>query len=573
MQPIFNSSGDKGEISQTSHPGSNSDDRSWKLNMKSAPERETPRFLDDQHGEAAYVEPSHWLSILQDIKDIRSELPSNGLFPPTEAASEQDPLGLESDLALGLSLDHTLTIDDVISFLPSQTTCDMLLSQYFNSRFMVLGIVHYGTFRTEYQNFWTSPGNTSLAWLSLMLAILSMSIILRNKPNSQRDSSQQIPSIGSLQKMTAQCLISANYASARENAVEALLLYLQSRFMTQNCTNSQLWLEFGTLIRLAFRMGYHRDPSGASRISELDGEMRRRTWLHIFQIDALGSFQMGLPSMIPTEFCDTQPPRNLYDSDITVGLESLPPSRPSTDVTPILYAIVKSDCEMKETYQKIPETFRRRNISESFMDSSDIILERCTIELLYLKGIVVLHRRFLRHEPHNLAFELSRTFCLEAALDILARQVDIHQATVPGGRLHEDRWMVTSLTIHDFLLAAMIVCLDLSIRIESPERGNEEISISRKLQALVLSHQLWAGDDSPQSRLAALTLDLMIQRVKEVQLGGNRNSQTTNKESHCVPEFELPYIEAMSDIIDDPESLDWSLLDQLLQNPGKAPFE
>lgn len=246
--------------------------------------------------------------------------------------------------------------------------------------------------------------------------------------------------------------------------------------------------------------------------------------------------------------------------------------------------------EMKDAYGMIPDVMKRRNISDSFMDSSDIILERCTLELLYLKGIVVLHRRYIRHEPQNTRFEPSRRFCLEAALDILARQVDIYRASLIGGRLHEDQWMITALTEHDFLLAAMVVCLDLSVQMESqsPEIAHIEGSESftaKKFYALQASQQIWAANRSspPQSRLASMTLDLMIRKVAERQASVNvQNLSYFQPDMDPWAGTELPYMETMSDMIDGSEAVDWvsllpqrelrslisiqSLLDQFFQN-------
>lgn len=437
----------------------------------------------------------------------------------------------------------------------------------------------------QYERFWKDPQHTSFGWLALLFSILAMSTILRKKPQSRVGSGQSMPSTKFLQQMAAQCLVSSGYATANEHALEALLLYLQSRFMAQTSSNAQRWLELGTIIRLALRMGYHRDPDEMTNITKFEGEMRRRVWLHIFQIDALVSFQMGLPSMIPTEYCDTQVPRNLFDADLNVGMNDLPSSRSHAEVTPILYGIVKSgimrvfkkivagtqslatpgydeilalDEEMKEVYERTPDTFRRRDVGESFMDSSDIILERCTLELLYLKGIVVLHRRYIRYDPHNPTFNPSRRFCLEAALEILARQADIYQATLPGGRLHEDRWMVTALTVHDFLLAAMVVCLDLSVRMETLQK-DDQIFALRKLHALQISQQIWAanGDFPPQSHVASLTLDLMIQKVNAAQINPDQSRLSQNPEPIFFSGIELPHMEAMSDMIDGTEALDW----------------
>ncbi|KAF3389018.1 hypothetical protein F1880_003481 [Penicillium rolfsii] len=558
----------------------------------SIPAKESPH-LQQQNGQAVYMEPSHWMSIMQEIQNIRADLSSQDSLATDDLDVKHNDEIL-TDINLDVSLSRALSVTDAISSLPPQSTCDILLSNYFNSRYMVPGIVHYGKFRIEYENFWKKPKETTLDWLALLFSILSISSMLGRTPQVKTATGKPMPSPKILQQVTAYCLVSCGYATAKQYALEALLLYLQSQYMTQSQSHAQLWLDLGTVVRLAFRMGYHRDPREMADISIFEGEMRRRVWLYIVQIDALASFHMGLPSMIPTEYCDTEVPRNLYDTDLSIHMDTLPPSRPYTEVTPMLYGIVKSgimgvfkrivahtqslaspkydetvalDREMKEVYETIPEVFRRRDVSQSFMDPSDIILLRCTLELLYLKGIVVLHRRYIRHEPENPIFEPSRRFCLEAALEILHRQADLHQATQPGGRLQEEAYVITSLTVHDFLLAAMVVCLDLSIRLEALGEKNEDEFVTRKLHALKVSRQSWAASDNhqAQSRTASLLLNLMIQKVGEMR------SQAEWKEAANMSfsaGMELPYIEPVSDMIDGTEAIDWSMLDQFFQNTG-----
>ncbi|KAI0116739.1 hypothetical protein F4814DRAFT_260412 [Daldinia grandis] len=221
----------------------------------------------------------------------------------------------------------------------------------------------------------------------------------------------------------------------------------------------------------------------------------------MFQIDALVSFQMGFPSMIPTEFCDAEAPRNLEYSDLYVDMTILPPSRPLSENTHILYTIVKTsvvgvfkkiaantqsisvlaydetirlDTEINQVYGAVPELLKRRDVNRSFIDHPCLIWKRCTIEILYLKGLIVIHRRYISYELRSPRFERSRDACIEAALDIVSRQIDIHKACKPGGRLYEDRWMFISLSVHDFLLASMVLCLDLSVRMRSQNRVSAE---------------------------------------------------------------------------------------------------
>lgn len=408
------------------------------------------------------------------------------------------------------------------------------------------------------------------------------------QPNSSVD--DLVPSPHVLHQKTAQCLVLGGYRTANAYALEALILHLQSGFLFEMKITTKYWIDAGLVLRLAFRMGYHRDPSALpGEISPFESEMRRRVWLHIFQLDTLLSFQIGAPSMIPAEFCDAQVPRNLYDADMHVGMSDLPPSRPSSENTPMLYATSKAgvmrifkkivahttslaplsysttitlDAKMRGAYTLVPDFLKSRDIAQSLMDSSEIILNRCTIELLYLKGLVVLHRRYIRHEPQNTTFDPSRRFCVEAALEILARQGDLHQAFQPGGRLQEDQWMLSTLMIYDFLLAAMVICLDLSVRLEtysSTLTDGDNGLVSREMRALKKSQQIWAASEhrSSESRVASLTLDLMTHKVSERQAMFS-STDAPRSIAHALPtNLELPYMEPMAEMIDGTETLDW----------------
>ncbi|KAK4862539.1 hypothetical protein LT330_002672 [Penicillium expansum] len=562
-------------------------------------DKEVRSTSNAHHGKNSHVDSSHWVSILEDIKEVRESLSTVDPFSLSEPTSEGG--SGQSDVSLPIGPEAKLDIKDILVSLPTRPICDMLVSRYFNAPYMVLGILHSGKFQDEYEEFWKAPHKAPILWVALLFAVLSVSVHFCMKLNADAALNGTIPSPEIFQQKTAQCLLLGRYRTANAYALEALILYLQSGFLGDMKTGSRQWFDMGIILRLAFRMGYHRDPSTfPGKTTPFDSEMRRRVWLNIFQLDALLSFQLGLPSMIPAECCDTHLPRNLYEADLHVGMLALPPSRPTSEYTPCLYSISKAgvmsifkkivahtislatpsysrtinlDAEMRGAYSLLPEFLKRRDTSQSLMDSSEIILNRCNIELMYLKGLVVLHRRYIRYEDQDAKFESSRRFCVEAALEILARQADLHQAFQPGGRLHEDQWMLSSLTIHDFLLAAMVICLDISVRLEShttafvDERADHGF-VSREIVALKTSQRIWAANShrSPESRIASLTLDLMARKVAERQATFSSNEAAFMDIPRMSPE--LPYMEPMSEMIDGSETLDWLLLDQYFQNSG-----
>jgi hypothetical protein len=295
--------------------------------------------------------------------------------------------------------------------------------------------------------------------------------------------------------------------------------------------------------------------------------------------------------MIPTEYCDTQAPRNLEYSDFWAGMDALPPSRPLTDDTPVLYILSKVsvmamfkkvvahtqslcsptydrtislDLEAREVYRRVPDKLQRRDVARCMLDTPARILERCNIELCYLKALIVLHRRFVTYEPATPSFETSRRACAEAALDVLARQADLYQAFQPGGRLFEDRWMLAAVITHDFLLAAMVLCLDLSVRLRC-DTATDDVS-RRTYLALQTSRQVWASASarSQEARTAVFALDLMLRKVAD------KHAESAGLAHHApLPAMDifdmpgsssgdaLPYEALMSEVIDGARTPDW----------------
>lgn len=384
-------------------------------------------------------------------------------------------------------------------------------------------------------------------WIALLLALLSLSAGVYEISGMARSSQFPIPSSKALSKKTQECLLLSNYTAATEHAVEAFLLLLVGCWLRAKVSDTNLWFLMGKVVQLAICKGYHRDSTKVpgSRISPFDGEMRRRVWVCLYQLDSLMSFQMGLPSMIPSDFCDTELPRNLNQSDFYPGIAELPPSRPLSENTTISYAIVKAsvmamfkkvvrhtrsltppsyeetvalDAEVRAAYDKIPDSFKYKPLTSFIVDEVSIIMSRTTIELLHLKSIIVLHRQYLTDRQDG-RFAFSRKASLDAAERLLERQAEIHQITLPGGLLHDKKWMITSLTLSDFTLAAMVICLDLTISIRNGTRMSaypEDVELRKYLAIVERAHEIWSSSsETSEGRIVSHALDSTIRRVNE----------------------------------------------------------
>lgn len=351
----------------------------------------------------------------------------------------------------------------------------------------------------------------------------------------------------------AQCLIATNYVNPASYIIEAMLHYSISEYLTHPDAQSWGSILLGIIIKLAMRMGYHRDPKHYPNISPFEGEMRRRTWAVIYQLEHLVSFQVGLPRAVRDWECDTKPPHNLFDEDFDKSSASLPPSRPQTDRTPASYTIAKAkinsvfgkiidmlfsrrqtpydevmklDKSLQDARAAIPPFLQIRSRELLITDPPDLVMQRYTLELLYQKTRCILHRKYLTKTRADLRYTYSRWACVNAATEILRHQADINRETREGGQLHRDRWFITSLQHHDFLLAAMIICLELS---QTPERAaqaqsrqlNDKFKVTFEgrdelMKALETSYEIWASfrHRSTDAYKAYEVLGVILHKVK-----------------------------------------------------------
>jgi hypothetical protein len=395
------------------------------------------------------------------------------------------PLHEEPDLLFGVV--QPINMQDVMAALPSRMKTDQLLNVYDQARFTHNPIIHYKQFKRQYEAFWVSPQKTSLLWVSILFSFLATAVL------------SEIDTIGKdsafAQKRyfinkAMRCLIAGEYLKAKPFAVEALVLYTLTR-LTESRAISYLWSAIGLAARLAQRMGYHRDTSqigGRSHITPFQAEMRRRTWYLIETFDVLFSHQLGMPTIVQPDQCDVDLPRNLHDDDFDEDTAVLPPSRPETEPTRALYyryklrlvrhirritihalSVASPDYqetlslhhELEKIHQNIPPSLRFVRYRDGVAEMQTL-LHNMSLEILYLKGMCILHRPYLTRRKGDPACELSRRTCRQAALRVLDLHLDMEVEVKLDAKLFEKGYLLNSLISHDFLVAAMILCLDLS---------------------------------------------------------------------------------------------------------------
>ena len=385
-----------------------------------------------------------------------------------------------------------------------------------------------------------------MIFLGLLYSIMIIATLagLAASENELVDHASAMETIQNYRECCIQCLLLSNYTKPGPYSLETVFIYMESEFLVSKDDQVQSYLLVGSAVRLALRMGLHRDSTKVGgNITPFQGEIRRRLWHHLLQIDLLCSFHIGLPGMIPAIDSDTLLPGNLQDEDFDEDSSMLPQSRPESELTPMSYSICKSrlcheagrivsfanrlslpeygevlelDRDLLAAYQKVPPAFLLDPTGPSITDSPATTIKRFSVAILFQKSRCMLHRKHLMRADQDPEFAFSKHVSLEAAMELLRCQIMVHDAALPGGQLSRDRWFLSSLSMHDFLLAAMIVYLSLlheSETYSSPTKRLEEQQ--EKVKALEKSREIWNQNwtISAESKKAAMVLGRILRKV------------------------------------------------------------
>jgi hypothetical protein len=452
---------------------------------------------------------------------------------------------------------------EILARFPPKPTADILVSRFFNTYDPGIHIIHGPTFQKEYDKHWLSPEETPVIWLGLVYAMMCIALQSYTRAGDEPPeySGKSWEMSKEYRDLTAQCLVMADITQPTQGMLETLILHVHAEYARSRDAEVGILISTGIIVRLAMRQGMHRDPGPYPGISVFQGEMRRRVWAAIRSFDLLFSAQAGMPPITRPRDTNTEVPRNIYDDELFEDMKILPPSRPETEATPTLFLInrtrliyklgeaveltdtltctsyeevMRLDSQARELHEQISPHLKMRSMDESARDPSTLIMQRFTLDLLYLKIVCVLHRKYLAYARVHARFSYSRTAVIDASLIMLQHQATLHRECQPGGRLRNVKWFISSLTTVDFLLAAMIIASDLYHTIKMERQGrsppvdmhmHSSDRIDDMLDAIETAVGIWDGlkDHSMEAYKAHTTLSVMLAQLKKDRL--SRQSQ------------------------------------------------
>ncbi|KAM0438651.1 hypothetical protein ACHAPT_001406 [Fusarium lateritium] len=276
-----------------------------------------PGTLEVRESGTSYVQSVHWEAILTKIRGLKEDLVTDSKSPPG------------SHLFYGPN--RHATRDEVLAAVPPRPIVDRLMALHFDSYIVTPYLIHSNKFLREYESFWEDPSATSIAWIGLMFSMLYIAAQLQaftiDSPGERVESlkAEYLAMKDAFREKAVQCLILARYTTGGPYILETLITVLTGEFILLKDGATDGWLSINHF------------PG----ISPFEGEMRRRIWTTILQLDLSLSLEMGLPRSATGTHIDTKQPRNLRDCGFDEDTTEMPPPRPETEWTPVLPLIAR----------------------------------------------------------------------------------------------------------------------------------------------------------------------------------------------------------------------------------------
>lgn len=528
--------------------------------------------VDNDKGKSMYIGQAHWHLILADISEVKTYFNNHKkeLEKGYETVRNSKPASASDGPTL-LFGQSRASPEQIRAGLPSKTSILTLCGRYFNSLDNTLTVVHVPAFQQQLRSHFQNPNETPLMWLGCLYAVLSLALHSYSKAGDEPPEwkGRALDMAAEYRSRTVQCLLEVDYTKPVEHTLETMLLYLNGEYSARFDADMALWLIGSLTTRVAFRLGYHRDPKWFPSLTPFQAEMRRRVWATVRMSDIFMSQHLALPAMIHDQDCDTELPSNVFDEDFGPETEIMPPPRPSTEPTPIAYALAKCrlglelgniiqvtgrvgrqvhyeeilrfDARLQEIMEGLPPHLKMTPL-EGSQDPVSLLMARFSIDILYQKILCVLHRKYLTRARTNPRYAHSRRTAIEASLVTLQHLATLHRETQPNGRLRSVKWYISSTATKDFLLPAMMVVMDLHV--DKRETGKRRESDGdffwtpeqrmNMIGNLELTRDVWKGlaDTSMEAFKASKVLEIMLEKIRSPE------------PSEPIPEGTDPFAEA-----------------------------
>lgn len=326
---------------------------------------------------------------------------------------------------------------DFFQHMPSRDLADDLLNAYFRTFEKVYRILHIPSFRLEYGKYWQNPKAARGVFVIQLQLCLALGAVVHDETFSLRN-------LAIRWIYEARLWMIMQPAEKSRVNLSGLQTQCMLHFARQVCgvSTDLVWCEAGSLMRMAFYIGLHRDPEELPKMSLLAAETRRRLWATILEILVQSSVECGSPPLISANDYDVKPPGNYNDEDLlgdddTIQPPSAHPVATLTDasVQIALLSTVKvrlriasylNEFRSVSSYDKTLALNSDLTAASRSLDTllrvyqsqspGSLVFQRCETEHVIQRYFLALHLPWLSFAKDDPRYFLSRKLCVEVSL-------------------------------------------------------------------------------------------------------------------------------------------------------------
>ncbi|EPE29783.1 Zn2/Cys6 DNA-binding protein [Glarea lozoyensis ATCC 20868] len=304
------------EVFQPQPPRSWDDRTTIGLTAPRPPNAETGTLFIHKE-EAHYVENTLWENLKEEIADTKDDVTDHS---SSEDESNEGELYPEAELFL---LGHMIPSRKLTEAHPQPVHIFRLWQTFLNNVNPLITMFHAPTVQQLILDAAANLKTVSRPVEALMFSIYLLAVTsLEDSACESMFGESQASLIRKYSRATHQALVNSKFLkSLNLYTLQAYVYYLLG--VRKYYDAHSIWVLTGSAVRIAQRLGLHRDGS-RWKISVFDAEMRRRTWWTIIFLDGHASklAGAGFPSWLIN--FDTKIPLNLSDSDLNPEMKILP---------------------------------------------------------------------------------------------------------------------------------------------------------------------------------------------------------------------------------------------------------
>ncbi|KAJ9615676.1 hypothetical protein H2200_001752 [Cladophialophora chaetospira] len=216
--------------------------------------------------------------------------------------------------------------------LPSLELCKKLGVLYFDNMEHCFRILHWPNFRDQLEILFTDGEHAcKFGFLPQLVGTLAVAVLLGTHQECEAAGTcSTIRPREAIRYMGDFLHSLQHHERYRLPALQVKMLLLICKWLNLDPFDDLFRLN-GELLRDALVMKMDKDPIILRDIGVYEGELRRRNWMTIIEVDLMLSLLCKMPCMVPPY--TSSPPRNVNDEEIFEGMESLPTSRPTQEWT------------------------------------------------------------------------------------------------------------------------------------------------------------------------------------------------------------------------------------------------